>query len=334
VDSNRPGIRLATSLRVEPPVSRPNPLPVSYQCHATAMTHQTDPNLTPRSRLSIVLVGLLGLCLLWADWPTFETMARRWMSDPRYSHGYLVPAFALFLLWTRRDLLAAAPSRPSWWGIPLLAAGVALKCAGIYYYVEYFEFLSLLPSLAGLALVGGGWAALRWSAPSIGFLFFMMPLPYRVELALGAPLQRIATLASTFALQTLGLPAVAEGNIILMNDARIGVVEACNGLGMLFMFLAFAAGAALVIRRPLTDKLVILLSAAPIALVANVARITVTGLLHETAGGKVADVVYHDLAGWLMMPLALAALWAEIQLLSRLFIEIPPARDHPLPIDL
>jgi exosortase len=147
---------------------------------------------------------------------------------------------------------------------------------------------------------------------------------------MGYPLQRIATLASTYALQTMGLPAVAEGNVILIDEARIGVVEACNGLGMLFMFFAFATAATFVIRRPAADKAVILLSAIPIALAANVARITLTGLLHVTAGGEVADVVYHDLAGWLMMPLALATLWAESGLLSRLLIEPAPAGALPM----
>jgi exosortase len=168
--------------------------------------------------------------------------------------------------------------------------------------------------------------------PSIAYLFFMIPLPYRVEMALGYPLQRIATLASNYALQTMGLPAVAEGHIILLGDARIGVVEACNGLGMLFTFFAFAVAAVLVLRRGLLDKTLLVLSAIPIALVANVTRITMTGLLHETVGGQVADAVYHDLAGWLMMPLALAALWGELFLLSHLFIESGP--DAPVPVGL
>jgi hypothetical protein len=63
---------------------------------------------------------------------------------------------------------------------------------------------------------------------------------------------------------------------------------------------------------------------------ANIARIVVTGLLYETAGGHVADAVYHDLAGWLMMPMALGVLWAELLLLSHLFLE----REPPTPLDL
>ena len=61
------------------------------------------------------------------------------------------------------------------------------------------------------------------------------------------------TTASTFALQTLGLPAVAEGNVILLNDVRLGVVEACSGLRMLVIFFALSTAVALLMRRPLWE---------------------------------------------------------------------------------
>jgi len=292
----------------------------------THTTILTRPEHSTRSRQGrarlLVAAPLVAAGLLWAYWPALREMVGRWSSDPRYSHGYLVPAFAVYLLWARRGLLAREPARPNGLGVALIGAGAALRVAGAYFYVSWFDAVSLLPALAGFAVLLGGWQALRWAWPALGFLIFMIPLPYRLEVALGAPLQRMATLASNYALQTLGLPSVAEGNIIRMGDASIGVVEACNGLGMLFMFLAFSTGAVMVIRRPLLDKALILASAAPIALAANVTRITTTGLLHHVAGGQVADAVFHDLAGWLMMPLALAALWAELSLLSHLFREV------------
>ena len=194
--------------------------------------------------------------------------------------------------------------------------------------------LSLLPILAGLFAMGGGWPALKWAWPALFFLFFMIPLPYAVENAVGQPLQRIATLSSTFALQTLGLSAIAEGNTIAMDHARVGVVEACNGLGMLFMFFAFSIAVALLIDRPPGDRLLIVAGAIPTALLANILRITITGWLHEKVGSETANVVYHDLAGWLMMPLALFFLWIEIILLSHLFIAAPVPQAMPSALDL
>lgn len=271
-----------------------------------------------------MLVLVATSALFWADWPSLRGMISRWSSDPRYSHGFLVPAFAVYLAWSRRAMLASAPPRPSPLGLAWIIGGAFLGLIGARFYLAWFESLALLPSLAGICLIAWGRPALRWAWPSIAFLIFMLPLPYQVEVSLGAPLQRAATAASTYALQTIGLPAVAEGNIILIDDARIGVVEACNGLGMLLMFFAFASAIALAIRRSAIDRALIVFSAAPIAFLANVSRIAATGVLHRFAGGPAADSFYHDLAGWLMMPAAMIVFWMEMGLLSHLFTG-PPA---------
>src|SRR5439155_2402750 len=61
-----------------------------------------------------------------------------------------------------------------------------------------------------------------------------------------------------------------------------------------------------------------------LALLANITRITVTGVLHKTVGRAPADYVFHDLAGWLMMPLALGLLWAELSLLAWVVVDAAP----------
>jgi exosortase len=258
-----------------------------------------------------------GAALLGVFGPTLAGLAQRWGQDARYSHGYLVPLFALYLLWSRCARLAAAAGwRPSWWGMPVLAAGLALNAAGTYLYVDWFNALALLPCLAGLAVLLGGWPAVGWSWPALAFLAFMAPLPFGLEVALAHPLQRVGALASTWSLQTLGFAAFSEGNVIRLGEVRIGVVEACSGLSMLLIFFALSAAVATVIRRAAWERLLIVASAVPIALVSNITRITVTGVLHQVAGRELADRVFHDLAGWLMIPLALGLLWLELRLLS------------------
>jgi exosortase len=279
------------------------------------------------------LLIALAAAAVWSYWPVLADMAQKWARDAQYSHGYLVPLFSLYLLWSRRGLLAGAPLRPSWWGLPLLAVGLLLRLAGAFFFFDWLEAVSLLPLLGGAVLLLAGRPALRWSWPAIAFLAFMIPLPYRVETALSHPLQRVATLASTYILQLLGRPAFAEGNVIVINDARIGVVEACNGLGMLLLFFAMATAVAIVSRRrSLIEKAVIVASAAPVAVAANVTRITVTSLLHEFVNSHWADLVFHDLAGWLMMPLALGLLGLELRVLSRLFVEVKVAERSAQPV--
>ncbi len=268
---------------------------------------------------------------LWAYWPTLRDLAGRWSDDPQYSHGYLVPLFALFLLWRRRAMIAAfpaphplSPRGRGWgtpWGLALLTAAVGVQLAGAYLSIPWLEEISLFPALFGICLLLGGGNAVRWAWPAIAFLLFMIPLPFQVERLLAQPLQRVATVASTWSLEVLGFRATSEGNIIWINDdTRIGVVEACGGLSMLLAFFALAVAFALVLRRPLLDKLLLVASAIPIALLANVARITLTGVLHEMTGSEAAHVFFHDLAGWFMMLLALALLWLELLVLSRLLV--------------
>jgi exosortase len=197
---------------------------------------------------------------------------------------------------------------------------MAMRFVADYLYMDWLDAASLLACLAGLTLLLGGKRALIWAWPAIAFLGFMIPLPFKLQVALAQPLQRVATLASTYALQTVGLSALSEGNVILINETRIGVVEACGGLSMLVIFFALSTAFCFFVDRPLWQKLVLVASAVPIALIANITRITVTGVMHETVGHKAADLVFHDLAGWLMMPFALALLWLELKALGRFFV--------------
>jgi exosortase len=278
------------------------------------------------------LLAVLGVVigLLWAYWPTLGGMARRWASDPQYSHGYLVPLFAVGLLWVRRERLATVAFAPSWWGVALITAGLGLWLAGARLYFPWLEAVALLPCVLGVFALLGGAAALRWAWPAVAFLLFMVPLPYRLGTAMAPSLQRFATLASTYVLETLGFPAVAEGNIILLNDARIGVVEACGGLSMLIIFFALSTAVAILIRRAWWEKGILVLSAVPIALVANVTRIVATGVLAELVSATAADI-FHEWAAWWMMPLALALVALELRLLSRLLVERKTARTMPMP---
>ncbi len=264
-------------------------------------------------------IAFLGLCLLWSYWPTLRELGERWADDPQYSHGYLVPAFALYLLWRQRARLAGGASRPSWWGVGLILAGLALRLVGSYFFFPWLDGFSLLPVLAGVVVLLGGWAALRAAWPAVAFLGFMLPLPHSLQNALAQPLQRVATAASAYLLEALGFPAVTKGNVILLRETRVGVVEACNGLSMLMTFLALSAGVAL-LRRDWAGRAVVLLSAVPIALAANVLRVTVTAALQETSGVETAGFV-HDAAGWLMMPLGLALLGLELLILRGLVVE-------------
>jgi exosortase len=274
--------------------------------------------LSGRSALTVVALAVL---ISWALWPSLVELFEVWNSDPQYSHGYLVPIFSLVLLWLRRDRCEPAKMQPSGWGVVIIAAGCLMRLAGGYYYYFWLERAALLPIAFGTVLILGGRPALRWSWPALAFLAFMLPLPSGLSGTLAHPLQRIGTLSSSYLLELFGIPAVTEGNVILLRQVDLGVVEACSGLRMLITFFAASAAVVLVSRGPILVRALLFVSAIPIALIVNIVRITVTGVLYETAGPRIAELVFHDLAGWLMIPMALGLLYLVDWFLKRLFLE-------------
>jgi exosortase len=287
------------------------------------MTEKRD--LEPKSPASAASGAATSFAILlaliaWALWSSFQVMAARWAHDPQYSHGYIVPIFSIVLLWMRRETFPAGQIRMSLWGLLLLIVGLAVRLAAAMLYVEWFDFLSLIPCLMGVVLLCFGWSVARWAAGAIAFLVFMIPLPHTIETALRGPLRKLGTSLSTYVMQTFGMPVFAEGNVIVMDSHQIGVAEACSGLRMLVIFFALSTAVAMVSQRPWWERLIIVVSAVPIALIANISRITVTGILYQTTSAELAEKVFHDLAGWLMMPLGLVLLGIESWILSRLFI--------------
>lgn len=288
--------------------------------------HERSSVLSVRWLKLSAIIGLSTVFLAYWDPSSQNTslgkIAHEWETKPVYSHGYLVPVFALALLWFRREKLKSEECHPSAWGLALISIAAGLRIAGGYFYFEWFDYVSILPMLAGLALLVGGSHALKWAAPAIAFLFFMLPLPYRIEIGMRTPLQRIGTIASCYTLQTLGLPAYAEGNQIHgISEQPLEIEEACSGLGMMMVFFALCAAVVyLISNRPLWERALVLLSAAPIAVFANVVRISATGTLYAWGFNRAAHILHEQLSAFLMMPIALGLLWLELWFFSRLVI--------------
>jgi exosortase len=289
----------------------------------------SDPRLTDRvavprgtaSRLGLV-AGLLLLAFAgWCYWPTFVELIHVWDSSPDYSHGYLVVPLAAWFLWLRRDRIPHYHLAPSWWGLSLIVLAACLRLIGARLYIPELDSCSLPFWIGGVCWLLGGWRFLIWASPSIAFLFFMVPLPATVETLLNRPLQALATSLSTWSLQSLGQPAIAEGTTILLGDNVLEVERACSGLRMFYGILALAVATIIVTRARWSIALCLLAAVAPVAILANVIRITTTGFLYEFASTESARRFSHDLAGILMIVLAilffLLVLWSAQRILLK-----------------
>lgn len=268
------------------------------------------------------MVALLG----WAYFPMLRVFFDKWANDPQYSHGFLVPLFSGYLLWrASRDGGAATPRPLPWVGGALLVVALAMRAVAGSILFHQLDAASLLLCVFALVTAVGGVPLLKRTAPAVLFLIFMIPLPYELERNVGQPLKTAATVSSTFLLQILGQPAIRDGNLILIDEVKLGVVDACSGLKMLVTFAAFSVGGVLLMQRSRFEKLMVLLGIIPIAIASNVLRITATGLCYTVLTDKGTLDFLHDLLGWLMMPVGLGLLGLEVWVLGRLVLD--PARE-------
>jgi len=272
-----------------------------------------------REPLFLISVGVLLLLFCGSYWRSLFRLVDQWYSSPDYIYGFFVLPFSIYLLWDRRKMLDGAEVRFCLWGIPLILLGIAFRCYAGYSFRPAVEASTLWITFAGLVLLVGGWQIMRWAWPGVVFLVFMVPLPGYLNAEFRSQLQQVCTAGSVFLLQTFGVSAIREGSVIsLPNAPPLGVVDACSGLRTLMLFFAACTGAAFYVKRHYLMKIIMILSAIPIAIFCNTIRITITALvhMHSVEMGEIT----HDLAGLVMMPMAICLLWVEMTLIEKLFI--------------
>jgi len=152
------------------------------------------------------------------------------------------------------------------------------------------------------------------------FLCLMLPWPRQVQVAVAQPLQSWATSSAVFCLEVVGYEAEREGkgNIIHIGDTSVAVAEACNGLRMVTAFFVISGLVVLLVKRTYWEKMIVLASSLPIALLCNTVRLAITAVFFTVLEGDQWEKIFHDFGGYAMMPLALAAVVAELWLLARL----------------
>ncbi len=298
------------------------------------MDHAPDERQQKKERTAALAISVAVVGAIVASYaPNIQNLIQVWSSDPNYSHGFLVAPIALAILWQRRDELSLSRLRPAWWGWLIVVATLAVRAFLFERNELWLENTTLLPVLAGLTLAFGGWPLLRWALPGIGFLVFLLPIPPAINLIMAGPLQTLATIGSTRLLQSvMGLPVLAEGHVIYIGAAKLEVAQACNGLSMLLSFITLIAATTLLLARsrPLWERVILLLSTVPIALISNILRIAATALAYHLLGVERGEALAHDLAGWAMMPVGLVLILLELKLLSWIIIEEDETEPAPM----
>jgi exosortase len=260
-----------------------------------------------RYRLQLFSVLLLLAGMYYRIVPDMVTV---WSHDENYSHGFLVPVIAGYFLWQRWPELRDRAVKPDGMGLGLIIVGI-FQLLAAWLGTEYFTMRSsLIVLLAGLVLFLFGREVLKGMALPLGYLIFMVPIPYIIYDMAAFPLKLFVTRVSVAFLKIVGVVVMREGNIIMFPTTTLEVADACSGIRSLISLLAIAVAYAFATRTSNARRWLIICSAVPIAVATNALRVIVTGVLAQWWGAKAAEGFFHEFAGMAVFVLAMVMLVA------------------------
>jgi exosortase len=245
----------------------------------------------------IALAGGLAVALIWTYWLVIPALVAQWWNEPEYSHGFLVPLISGYLVWTKRDALRTTPITAGRWGLALMGLALLTYITGSVGADLFLQRVSFVMMIAGSILYIGGWAMLKALLFPLGFLLLMIPLPGIIFNSIAFPLQLFAAQVASSVMESCAVPVFREGNVMHLAAASLDVEEACSGirslvslttLGVLYSYMTYSTW---------LPRVILMLAVVPIAIVANVFRVTVTGLIAHYASVDAAMSVFHTAGG-------------------------------------
>ncbi len=271
-------------------------------------------------------VAVLLLLIAWLYASILARLFLQWIHDPNFSHGIFVPLFALFVLWQdRKQLIAIAPA-PSWVGLPLVVLSLLVLVLGVLGAEIFLARLSLLILLAGVIILFQGWRFFRAILFPWAFLILMIPPPTLILQQVTFPLQLLASRLATGLLRLVGVPVLRQGNMIVLAAMPLDVAEACSGIRSLLTLVTLAIIYGYLMETRKWVRVVLAVSAVPIAVAANSFRVFGTGLLVQYWDPDKAEGFFHIFEGWLIFVVALIMLFAVHGVISFIWKSSPEVK--------
>lgn len=232
-----------------------------------------------------------------------------WYDLPDFSHGFLIPFFAAYLIWIKKDEIARTPVQPSWAGTPLVLLGLLLLLTGRFGADLFLSRVSFILLAAGAIWMVWGRPMLRNFRFVLLVLVLAIPLPAVVFNQITFPLQLFASRVASSLLPLAGVPVLREGNVIQLPAMQLEVAEACSGIRSLLSLFTLAVIYGYFLEKRTSRRVVLAIASVPIAVAANVARIFGTGLCVQYWDPDKAMGFFHEFSGWLMFVVSLGFLY-------------------------
>ncbi len=290
----------------------PRHCPVSHLAQTASLPERPQ---QPARQRGWWWAALLISLLAWLYSSILFHLAKQWVNDPNFSHGFFVPAFSLFVLWNNRAQLARKTPEPSWWGLLVVSFSLIVLVVGVLGAELFLARISLLLLIAGLVIFFGGWNLFRAVLFPWAFLIMMIPIPAIVFTQITFPLQILASKIAALLLPLAGVPVFREGNVINLPAMPLEIAEACSGIRSLLSLAALAIIYGYLSETRTWVRVVLALASIPIAVAANSLRIVGTGLLVQYWDPDKAEGFFHTFSGWLVFVASLAMLFLLHRLL-------------------
>lgn len=275
---------------------------------------RTVPNAQTATTIAWFAILLVAVYL-----PTLRHVVGVWISDDDMGHGFFVPLVAGYIAWQRRDRLRALELKPAWWGIGVIAWGIAQSYIGILGVEQFLQATAFLVTLVGVLLVLGGIGLVRELAFPLLILPFMIPIPAIVYSKITFPLQLFASWVAENILNFIDIPTLRDGNVLELPTQKLNVAEACSGIRSLLSLTFLSLVYGYFFERRIWVRGVLFLATFPIAILANAGRVTITGILSEKVDPSLAHGTSHTIEGFLVFLVAIAMLIGLHAVLNRLF---------------
>ncbi len=270
---------------------------------------------------------LVGAAVLFAWASLWNKLRVDWTINEQYEYGWFVPPLSLAVLAMRwKDRPPAQPRRRPAGGWFALAVFSGLFLIGPLRLVEgpnpdwrlvYWLHAAVAAGLSmALATWAGGWPWGRHFAFPILFLLVAVPWPSEPEQAVVQSLMRGVAAAASEVMAVLGVPAVAEGNVLSVRGQLVGVNEACSGIRSLQTTLMAALFLGELSRFTPGRRLALVAGGVLIALVANVFRSSLLVWI-TAAHGLAAMERWHDTTGLTALLVVFGSLLALASWLNR-----------------
>jgi len=269
-------------------------------------------------RTTLLKLAIVVVCLLLLYFRILQGLVSDWVRMPDFSHGFLIPIVSLYFVYERRKQYSVLSPSSHWAGLALLLFGVMLYLLGNL-ATEFFTIrFSMLVVLGGIILFLLGKEFFKTLLFPLVFLIFMIPIPSVLMDRITFPMQLFASKVAARSLDLIDIPVLREGNIIQLANTSLEVAEACSGIRSLISLLALSVVFAYFSQNKTWKRIVLVLSTFPIAIIANAARVTGTGILAHHYGDQVAQGFFHGFSGWILFVVAFVCLFIVGGLLSKM----------------